>query len=146
MEILVPVLISFFTALLTFFSGFGLGTLLMPALAFFFPVEMAVALTGVVHFFNNLFKLLLVGKKANRQILIQFGVPAVLFSFAGAWLLVQMTEWPSFYDYTVYGHTFFITPIKSIIAVLLLFFTILDVIPVLKTQGTGYAVLGLGGA
>ena len=34
-------------ALLTLFSGFGLGTLLMPAFALFFPVEVAVAATAV---------------------------------------------------------------------------------------------------
>jgi hypothetical protein len=32
---------------LTFFSGFGLGTLLLPAFALFFAVEQAVALTAV---------------------------------------------------------------------------------------------------
>ncbi len=40
---------------LTLFSGFGLGTLLMPAFALFFPVEVAVAATAVVHLANNIF-------------------------------------------------------------------------------------------
>jgi uncharacterized membrane protein YfcA len=40
-------------ALLTFFSGFGLGSLLLPAFAFFFPLELAVAATAVVHLTNN---------------------------------------------------------------------------------------------
>lgn len=38
---------------LTLFSGFGLGTLLMPAFAVFFPVEVAVAATAVVHLATN---------------------------------------------------------------------------------------------
>lgn len=42
---------------LTLFSGFGLGTLLMPAFAIFFPIEIAVAMTAFVHLANNLFKL-----------------------------------------------------------------------------------------
>ena len=41
---------------LTLFSGFGLGTLLMPVFAIFFPIEIAVAMTAVVHLANNLFK------------------------------------------------------------------------------------------
>jgi hypothetical protein len=53
---------------LTFFSGFGLGTLLLPAFALFFPVEQAVALTAVVHFLNGLFKLGLVGRHADCRV------------------------------------------------------------------------------
>ena len=63
---------------LTFFSGFGLGTLLLPAFALFFPVEHAVALTAVVHFLNNLFKLALVGRHADRRVVVRFGIPAIL--------------------------------------------------------------------
>lgn len=33
---------------LTLYSGFGLGTLLMPVFALFFPVEVAVVATAVV--------------------------------------------------------------------------------------------------
>jgi uncharacterized membrane protein YfcA len=50
---------------LTLFSGFGLGTLLMPAFALFFPVEVAVGATALVHLANNLFKVMLVGHKAE---------------------------------------------------------------------------------
>jgi len=34
---------------LTLFSGFGLGTVLMPAFAVLFPVPTAIAATAVVH-------------------------------------------------------------------------------------------------
>src|SRR5690606_15016818 len=87
MEILIISLAAFFIALLTFFSGFGLGTILTPVFMIFFPVELAIALTGIVHFFNNIFKLLLVGKNADRQVLIWFGIPAILAAIIGSWLL-----------------------------------------------------------
>lgn len=60
MDILIICIAAFFTAILTFFSGFGLGTILTPVFMIFFPVDLAIALTGVVHFFNNIFKLVLV--------------------------------------------------------------------------------------
>ena len=41
-------LVAFVASALTFVSGFGLGTLLMPVFAVFMPVERAVALTGVL--------------------------------------------------------------------------------------------------
>jgi hypothetical protein len=40
-------LLSSFSGL-TLFSGFGLGTVLMPAFAVFFPVPTAIAATAVV--------------------------------------------------------------------------------------------------
>ena len=49
-------LVAFGVSLLTLFSGFGLGTLLLPAFAVFFPIEVAVASTAIVHAANNLFK------------------------------------------------------------------------------------------
>lgn len=62
MEIIIISLAAFFTAVLTFFSGFGLGTILTPVFVLFFPIDVAIALTGVVHFSNNLFKIALVGR------------------------------------------------------------------------------------
>ena len=57
MDILVVALVAFFASSLTLFSGFGLGTILMPAFALMMPVEVAIAATAVVHLANNLFKL-----------------------------------------------------------------------------------------
>ncbi|MDX2016788.1 MAG: TSUP family transporter [Planctomycetota bacterium] len=77
---------------LTLFSGFGLGTLLMPVLALFVPVELAVAATAVVHLANNLFKLALLGKHADKRVALRFGLPAVLAAFAGAALLEALSS------------------------------------------------------
>jgi len=94
MEIMVICLAAFLTSILTFFSGFGLGTILMPVFAIFFPIDIAIALTGLVHFSNNLFKISLVGKKADKEVLIRFGIPAIIASFTGAWLLLRITKMP----------------------------------------------------
>ncbi len=48
---------SFLASVLALFSGFGLGTLLMPVAAIFFLLLTAVAITAVIHLLNNLFKL-----------------------------------------------------------------------------------------
>ena len=39
---LVICIVAFMASGLTFFSGFGLGTLLLPAFALFFPLEQAI--------------------------------------------------------------------------------------------------------
>ena len=127
MEIIIICLAAFFTAILTFFSGFGLGTILTPVFAIFFPIDIAIALTGVVHFSNNLFKIFLVGKNTDKVVLLKFGIPAILASFAGAWILIRITVLPSIYQYQLFGNEYDITPVKLIIAILLIIFSILEI-------------------
>jgi uncharacterized membrane protein YfcA len=129
MEIIIISLVAFFTAILTFFSGFGLGTILAPVFAIFFPVDVAIALTGVVHFSNNLFKIALVGRNIDKPILIRFGIPAIFAAFLGAWVLLRMTALPSLYEYQFWGREFAITPVKLAIAVVLIIFSILEILP-----------------
>ena len=99
MEIVIICLAAFLTAILTFFSGFGLGTILAPVFAIFFPIDIAIALTGVVHFSNNLFKIALIGRNTDKAVLLRFGIPAILASFAGAWLLLKITVLPTIVEY-----------------------------------------------
>ena len=124
MELVLIAGVAFLVAILTFFSGFGLGTILTPVFMIFFPADLAIALTGVVHFFNNIFKLFLVGKNADRQVLVQFGIPAVIAAFAGAWLLLQISDLRPLFDYQLGGKTIEVYPVKFIIAILLIVFVL----------------------
>jgi uncharacterized membrane protein YfcA len=145
MELIIICLAAFFTSILTFFSGFGLGTILTPVFAIFFPIDIAIALTGVVHFTNNLFKIVLVGRKADKDVLLRFGIPAILASFAGAWLLLRITGLPSIAHYTLGNHVFEITPVKLVIAVLLIIFSLLEILPAIEKVQFGREKLVIGG-
>jgi uncharacterized membrane protein YfcA len=144
-EIIIISIAAFLTSILTFFSGFGLGTILMPVFALFFPVEVAIALTGVVHFSNNLFKMALVGKHTNKQVLLRFGIPAIFASFAGAWLLMQISGFQPLFSYEMGEKQFEVTPIKLVIAILLLFFSLFETIPRFQKIQFGKNKLMLGG-
>lgn len=61
-------LAALFAAGLTLYSGFGLGTLLLPVFALFFPAEVAVVATAMVHGANNVFKVSLLGRQADREV------------------------------------------------------------------------------
>lgn len=145
MEIVIISLVAFFTAVLTFFSGFGLGTILAPVFAIFFPIDIAIALTGVVHFSNNLFKIALVGKSIDKTVLLRFGIPAILASFAGAWLLLKITVLPSLFQYQLWGKDFYVTPVKLVIALLLVIFSILEISPSFQKVQFGKDKLIFGG-
>ena len=145
MEFILISLVAFLTAILTFFSGFGLGTILMPVFAIFFPVDVAIALTGVVHFSNNLFKITLVGKNADREVLLKFGIPAVVSAFAGAWLLLRITKMPSLFEYQIWDRNLEITPVKLIIAILLIIFSLLEILPSVQKLQFSRNKLAIGG-
>ncbi len=145
MEIVIIVIAAFLTAILTFFSGFGLGTILAPVFAIFFPINVAIALTGVVHFTNNLFKIFLVGRNTDKAVLLRFGIPAILASFLGAWLLLKITDLPTIYDYQMFGKIFEVSPVKLIIAVILITFALLEIIPKVQKIQFGKEKLILGG-
>jgi hypothetical protein len=146
MEIVVISLVAFFVAILTFFSGFGLGTILTPVFMIFFPVELAIALTGVVHFFNNIFKLFLVGRNANKDVLLRFGVPAVVAAIAGSWVLLNITGLQPLFAYDAFGKHFEVYPVKFIISILLIIFASMDLIPYFNNLQFGKDKLPLGGA
>ncbi|HXH07086.1 MAG TPA: sulfite exporter TauE/SafE family protein [Vicinamibacterales bacterium] len=138
--------VAFLASGLTFFSGFGLGTLLLPAFALFFPVEHAVSMTAVVHFLNGLFKLALVGRHADVRVLLRFAAPAVVASFVGAWLLIRLSGVRPLVTYTIFGHTAEVTPLKVIVGGLLFVFALADVVPRTRDLSFSAKWLPFGGA
>ncbi len=145
MEIIIIPLVAFIVSILTFFSGFGLGTILTPAFMLFFPIELSIGLTGIVHFLNNLFKLFLVGKNANKEILIRFGIPAIVAAFIGAWVLVQIPTSQVLYSYSAFGKLIEVSVLKFTMALLLAFFAVLDLVPFLNRIQFGIKQLPIGG-
>jgi uncharacterized membrane protein YfcA len=112
----------------------------------FFPVEMAIALTGVVHFFNNIFKLVLVGRHANKNVLLRFGIPAVVMAVFGAWLLLRIPDVRPLFTYELFDRTFEVYAVKLMISILLIAFACMDLIPYFGRLQFGRDKLMLGGA
>lgn len=142
-----PIIIitAFLGSFLTLFSGFGLGTILMPVVALFFPVPVAVAMTAFVHLLNNLFKLALLWRHIHWPVIIHFGLPAMLAAMPGAWLLGRLSEWPQIYSYEISGIAADITPVKLAVGILLIVFATLEWLPVLKSMRWPKHALPLGG-
>jgi uncharacterized protein len=129
MEFFLIAVVAFGVAILTFFSGFGLGTILMPVFAIFFPIEIAIALTAVVHLANNIFKLFLIGRSVNKKIFLLFALPAFVAAFLGAVALNLISREIILFSYTLAGSEYDITLLRLVIAVLLIVFAILELNP-----------------
>lgn len=146
MDIILISLVAFLVSILTFFSGFGLGTILTPVFMVFFPVDLAIALTGVVHFFNNVFKLFLVGKHADRAVLLRFGIPAIIAAFLGSWILIQLSDLQVLATYQIGDRLFQVETFKLIVSILLIVFAVWDLVPGLANLEFGKEKLPIGGA
>ncbi len=133
------------TSLLTFFSGFGVGTILTPVFMIFFPLDAAIALTGIVHLLNNIFKISLLGNKANWKIALKFGLPAIIAALGGAAVLVYFANANPLYTYELWGHTCEVSTFKIIIAVLMFVFALYDQIPSLRDSKFASNNIILGG-
>ncbi|MCS7027469.1 MAG: sulfite exporter TauE/SafE family protein [Bacteroidia bacterium] len=145
MEYVIIAVAAFLASTLTFFSGFGLNTLLMPVLALFFPLQIAIGLTAVVHILNNTFKLGIIGKFSQWRIVLNFGVPALVTSFVGAYVLVYASGIKPLFRYSLTGQTFEITWIKLITGFLILIFTYLESLPFLRNMTVSPKWMTIGG-
>jgi len=145
MSYLIICTVAFLASALTFFSGFGLGTLLLPAFAVFFAIEKAVALTAVVHFLNGLFKLLLLWRHVDRAIVIRFGGLAIVGALAGAWSLLWLSEARTIVSYSLWGRTVEVAPAKLVVGVLLLVFACAEILPSFRQITFPARFLPLGG-
>jgi uncharacterized membrane protein YfcA len=137
---------AFFAAGLTMYSGFGLGTLLLPVFALFFPAEMAVVSTALVHGANNVFKVSLLGRHADRQVVLKFGLPAIAAAVLGALALGWIAQSSSGLTIEVNKEVFSeITPVKLVIGLLMIGFALFELLPRFRSLEFDRRYLPLGG-
>jgi uncharacterized protein len=137
---------AFGVSLLTLVSGFGLGTLLMPAFALFLPVQLAVASTALVHAANNLLKAGLLVGRARRDVLLRFGLPAIATAFVGAALLGRLSAQAPLASWTFLGRQATLTPVKCVMGLLIVGFGAFELAPLRRPLRASTRWLPLGGA
>ena len=145
-QYLIVAISSFLAAGLTMYSGFGLGTLMLPVFALFFPVEMAVVATALVHGANNVFKVSLLGRQADREVVIKFGLTAILAAIAGALALGALSVLDS--RMTVHVNesaVATVTPVKLMIGLLMIGFALFELLPRFRRLEFDRRYLPLGG-
>lgn len=86
--VLIPVTLG--TSLVTLFTGFGVGTIMMPVMAIFFDVKVAIFLAAIVHFFNNISRLVLYRAEIKWEIIKRFGVVSIVGAFIGSFAQIYL--------------------------------------------------------
>ncbi|MDF2451303.1 MAG: putative transrane protein of unknown function [Bacteroidota bacterium] len=145
--VLIP-LTALLASILTFFSGFGLGTILLPVFSVYFEPPVAVALTAIVHFLNNIFKIGLVYRNINWNVVVKFGIPSLIAALAGALVLKNLSSntfvvWQYYLDITGKNHQ--ITLFNLIIGMLIIGFSLFEIVPYFKKLSFEKDKLTLGG-
>ncbi|MEM9301596.1 MAG: sulfite exporter TauE/SafE family protein [Pseudomonadota bacterium] len=137
--------VSFGASLLTFFAGFGLGTLLLPVFALFFPAETALLATAIVHLTNNLFKLGLIHRHIAFDVLWRFGLPAMAAATLGAWLLLRLAGLAPLATWELAGATFEVRPAGLVIGFLIVAFAVRELFDLKRETGWPRRWLSVGG-
>jgi len=145
MEYIIICSVAFIISGLSLFSGFGLGTVLMPVFAIFFPVYIAISLTAIVHLFNSMFKFLLLGKYADKSAIIRFGLPAIFSALLGALALFWLSSFKPLASYRISTYVFQITSVKLVVSILMILFSLFELLPRFQKISFDKKYLPLGG-
>ena len=90
MELLVILILVIAASAIGTVTGFGLSTVMIPVLALFYPVPETLLFVGVVHWFNDLWKLVLFREGIRWKLILRFGLPGIVATLIGAHLLLAI--------------------------------------------------------
>jgi uncharacterized membrane protein YfcA len=129
MEYCIIALSSFLASLVTFYSGFGLATILMPVIAIFFPLPIAIGLAAVVHLVHSMLRTGLLWKAIDWKIVVHFGIPALIAVIPGALALQKLSHFAPLTTYTFFSIKGEVSILHLCIGLLLIFFATLEMFP-----------------
>lgn len=72
-------------------TGFGTSILLVPLLLSFYPVPQTLLFVGIIHWFGNIWKLLLFRKGFQWKLILSFGIPGIAATYLGAELVFDIS-------------------------------------------------------
>lgn len=92
MEILYLTLLTLVASIVGTVTGFGISTIMVPVVLFFLPLPETLLFVGLVHWFGDIWKMVLFKSGLNWKILIFFGIPGIVTSYLGARLVISLPE------------------------------------------------------
>jgi uncharacterized membrane protein YfcA len=72
-------------------TGFGLSTVMIPVMVLFYPLPEALLFVGIIHWFGDIWKLVLFREGLRWKLILSFGVPGILATILGAWLVFEIS-------------------------------------------------------
>jgi len=78
---------AFVSEIIGTIAGFGSSTIFLPLALLFVDFKTAIILVAIFHLFGNLARITFFRQGFDKRIILQFGVPSVLLSLLGAFLI-----------------------------------------------------------
>ena len=73
-------------------TGFGTSTIMVPILLLVYPVPQTLLFVGIIHWFGNLWKLLLFRRGLQWKLVLYFGLPGIATTYLGARLMFNISS------------------------------------------------------
>lgn len=92
-ELIVLSILVLFASAIGTFSGFGTSTIMVPVMLLFFPLPLTLLFVGVIHWFGDLWKMLLFRRGLRKwRLILWFAIPGIMASYYGASLSLVVRE------------------------------------------------------
>ena len=73
-------------------TGFGTSTIMVPIMLSFYPVGQTLLFVGIIHWFGNIWKILLFRKGFQWKLILSFGIPGIATAYLGAMLVKEVFD------------------------------------------------------
>ena len=90
MEILLTLPIVILASCVGTMTGFGTSTIMVPVMLLFYPMPQTLLFVGIIHWFGNIWKLLLFRRGLRWKLVLSFGIPGIAATFLGASLVFNI--------------------------------------------------------
>lgn len=87
MEILFITLLTILASGIGTVTGFGTSTIMVPVLLLFLPLPETLLLVGIIHWFGDIWKMVLFRTGFRWKLILAFGIPGIAASYVGASLV-----------------------------------------------------------
>ncbi len=92
MEVILILLVVVLASGVGTLTGFGLSTVMIPVMVLFYPLPEALLFVGIVHWFGDLWKLVLFREGVRWRLILSFGLPGIIATVVGASLIFSVSS------------------------------------------------------
>ena len=92
MEIILISLLTLIAGMMGTISGFGTSTIMVPIALLFLPLPETLLLVGIIHWFGDLWKVILFRHGIRRSLLLYFALPGIITTVFAAYLALILAS------------------------------------------------------
>jgi len=92
MEIVYITLLTILASGIGTLTGFGTSTIMVPVLLFFLPLPQTLLLVGIIHWFGDIWKMVLFKKGFRWKLILTFGIAGIAATYVGANVVFSVSE------------------------------------------------------